>query len=155
MRHRFPTHKLNRNPEKRAKLLTNLRTFLFEHDRIQTTLARAKALLEDVPKVLSICKTGGLGSVTKLVTKPVVAERIMDLVNDRYKNKNPKSCVKLWRAGLRKSDKAPIAIIELPGGMFDMKTAFERYKNQYQRSLTKKTSNIQNNEKIIARPRLF
>ncbi len=51
MRHGFAFRKLSRNPEQRMRLLKNLATSLFEHERIQTTLARGKELRRFAEKV--------------------------------------------------------------------------------------------------------
>lgn len=44
MRHGKAFRKLSRNPLKRGRLLNQLATHLFEHEQIQTTMARAKEL---------------------------------------------------------------------------------------------------------------
>ena len=53
MRHGCVLRKLGRDPIKRARLLDGLVTNLFEHERIQTTLARAKELKRFADKVHS------------------------------------------------------------------------------------------------------
>lgn len=51
MRHGKVLGKLSRNPLKRSRLLNNLATSLFEHERIETTMARAKELKRFADKV--------------------------------------------------------------------------------------------------------
>ena len=51
MRHGKALGKLSRNPLQRKRLLVNLTTHLFEHEVIQTTMARAKELRPIAEKV--------------------------------------------------------------------------------------------------------
>lgn len=51
MKHGRVLGKLARNPIKRVRLLKNLATYLFEHESIQTTMARARELKRFSEKV--------------------------------------------------------------------------------------------------------
>ena len=59
MRHMKHTAKLNRNCGHRKAMLVNLACSLIEHDRIQTTLIRAKELRRFVERLITSAKKGG------------------------------------------------------------------------------------------------
>jgi len=54
MRHRLGWNRLNRNPKRRRTLLRKLVTALIEHERIMTTLPRAKELRRTGDKVAHV-----------------------------------------------------------------------------------------------------
>ena len=56
MRHRKHRHQLGRKKEHRAALMANLTAALLKHDRIQTTLPKAKALRPVVEKIITLAK---------------------------------------------------------------------------------------------------
>src|SRR2546423_1697356 len=60
MRHLKAGRRLNRNASHRAALYRNLARGLFEHGRIITTLAKAKAVRPFVEKLITLAKKGTL-----------------------------------------------------------------------------------------------
>ena len=60
MRHRKKTTKLGRTAEHRRALLANQTCSLIEHGRIQTTLAKAKAVRPVAERRVTLAKRGGL-----------------------------------------------------------------------------------------------
>jgi large subunit ribosomal protein L17 len=58
MRHQKAGYKLNRSPAHRLALYRNLTRALFEHDRIITTEAKAKAVRPFVEKLITLAKRG-------------------------------------------------------------------------------------------------
>lgn len=61
------------------------------------------------------------------ITKPAVGSKLITTLAERYQSR-PGGYTRIWNAGLRKSDKAPIAIVELVDNPFDMKKAFANMK---------------------------
>src|SRR5438552_1956756 len=78
MRHLKAGRKLNRNASHRVALLRNLSCALIEHERIITTLAKAKALRPFIEKLITLAKKGTLHArrlaVARLHNKDAVAE---------------------------------------------------------------------------------
>src|SRR3712207_8468318 len=60
MRHRKKRNKLSRDSAHRKALLSNLSKQLIEHERIQTSQAKAKAVKPEVEKLITLAKRGDL-----------------------------------------------------------------------------------------------
>ena len=56
MRHRVAFRKLNRTSEHRLAMLRNMVTSLIEHDRIRTTVPKAKELRRVADKMVTLAK---------------------------------------------------------------------------------------------------
>ena len=62
MRHRNAGFKLGRNTSHRRALLRNLVTSVIMEDRVETTIAKAKAVRPHVEKMITLGKKGDLHS---------------------------------------------------------------------------------------------
>ena len=62
MRHRKGISKLGRTGTHRRAMLRNMATALFEHERIETTAAKAKALRPYAERLITLGKRGDLHS---------------------------------------------------------------------------------------------
>jgi large subunit ribosomal protein L17 len=86
MRHRNAGFKLGRNTSHRRALLRNLVTSVIIEDRVETTVAKAKAVRPLVEKMITLGKKGDLHSrrqaLSFLMTDAV--ERLFDTVAPRY-----------------------------------------------------------------------
>ena len=60
MRHNKKRNKLSRDSAERKALLSNLSKQLIEHERIETSQAKAKAVKPDVEKLITLAKRGDL-----------------------------------------------------------------------------------------------
>ncbi|MBZ0252118.1 MAG: 50S ribosomal protein L17, partial [Candidatus Methylomirabilis sp.] len=60
MRHKIDGNRLGRDPEHRIAMMRNLVRSLVRHERIETTLARAKELRRDAEKIITLGKKGTL-----------------------------------------------------------------------------------------------
>ena len=60
MRHRKAHRKLNRTSSHRAMMLRNMVTEFFRHERIETTLAKAKELRPFAERLITLGKRGDL-----------------------------------------------------------------------------------------------
>ena len=60
MRHKKKRNKLSRDSAERKALLSNLSKQLIEHERIETSQAKAKAVKPDVEKLITLAKRGDL-----------------------------------------------------------------------------------------------
>src|SRR3712207_9286120 len=60
MRHQRNRHKLSRDAAHRKALLANLSKELIEHERIETTIAKAKAVKPEVEKLITLARRGDL-----------------------------------------------------------------------------------------------
>ena len=83
MRHRKDGRQLGRNTSHRKALFRSLLTALFEHERIETTSAKAKELRVLADRMITLGKSGTLASrrraLTRVWQKDVVAKLFKDI----------------------------------------------------------------------------
>ncbi|GGZ09619.1 50S ribosomal protein L17 [Novosphingobium colocasiae] len=115
MRHKHGQRKLQRTSGHRAALLRNMAAALIKHEQIQTTTAKAKELRPYVEKLITLAKHGGLSN-RRLAHARLMDEtqeaKLFGVLADRYAGRNG-GYTRIIKAGIRASDAAPIAIIEL------------------------------------------
>ena len=115
MRHRNSGRKLQRTSSHRAALFRNMSASLIKHEQITTTLAKAKELRPYVEKLITLAKKGGLSN-RRLAHSRLLDDtqlvKLFDLLAERYAGRNG-GYTRIIKAGLRASDAAPMAIIEL------------------------------------------
>ena len=117
MRHRNAGFKLGRNTSHRRALLRNLVTSVIVEDRVETTVAKAKAVRPHVEKMITLGKKGDLHSrrqaLSFLMTDKAVA-RLFDIVAPRYGDRQG-GYLRIVRTGFQQGDGAEKAFIELLG----------------------------------------
>lgn len=119
MKHGVKVPKLNRNPQDRARLLRSLATSLFLHERIETTLARAKALKPYAERCLTLARRQptSSGAFARLMERlwPVtgVVGRLLKPEFLRQFDGRAGGLIRVMRAGNRAGDCAPMAVVEL------------------------------------------
>jgi large subunit ribosomal protein L17 len=115
MRHRVGGRKLQRTSSHRAALFRNMAAALIKHEQITTTTAKAKELRPYVEKLITLAKKGGLSN-RRLAHARLLDDKqltkLFDVLAKRYADRNG-GYTRVIKAGLRPSDAAPIAIIEL------------------------------------------
>ena len=114
MRHQKKTVKLGRTAEHRKALLANQVCSLIEHQRIKTTLAKAKAVRPLAEKMVTLGKKNSLHArrtaLAVLRQKDAVKKLFADIA-PRSKERNG-GYTRIVKLGQRKSDSAAIAFIE-------------------------------------------
>jgi large subunit ribosomal protein L17 len=117
MRHRNAGYKLGRNTSHRRALLRNLVTSIILEDRVETTIAKAKAARPHVEKLITLGKKGDLHArrqaLSYLQTRDAVT-RLFDTVAPRYGDRNG-GYLRIVRRGFQRGDGAEKAFIELLG----------------------------------------
>ena len=117
MRHRKAGTKLGRNTSHRRALLRNLVTSVIIEDRVETTIAKAKAVRPLVEKMITLGKKGDLHSrrqaLSFLMTDDSV-KRLFDTVAPRYGDRQG-GYLRIVKTGFQKGDGAEKAFIELLG----------------------------------------
>ena len=115
MRHRVAHRKLGRTTEHRISLLRNLAASLFIHERIRTTLAKAKELRPFAERLITLSKKDSLHARRRalriMVHKEAVAKLFRDL-SARFADR-PGGYTRILKLGPRQGDGAPMAYIEL------------------------------------------
>ncbi len=115
MRHRVGHKKLQRPTEHRLAMLRNMVTSLLEHERITTTVAKAKAARPLAERVITLGKRGGLHNLrlaARTVKNKAVLTKVFGELKDRYANR-PGGYTRILRVGWRRGDNAELALLEL------------------------------------------
>lgn len=132
MRHGDVFSKLNRSPSNRQRLLKTLTTHLIDHERIQTTLPRAKELSRYAEKTITLGKRAGSDEsrlkVFERVMRPESGTKVLTVLKERYEMR-PGGYTRVFRAGNRPGDKAPMAIIELVDSPNELKASLKLEKD--------------------------
>src|SRR5436305_1275449 len=114
MRHQKKTVKLGRTAEHRKALLANQVCSLIEHQRIKTTLAKAKAVRPLAERMITLGKRGSIHARrTALATlrQKDAVKKLFDDIAPRSTERNG-GYTRIVKLGQRKSDSAPMAFIE-------------------------------------------
>ena len=117
MRHRKAGNKLGRNHSHRRALLRNLVTSVVIEDRVETTLAKAKAVRPLVEKMITLGKRGDLHArrqAAAFLQTPDSVSRLFATVAPRYGDRQG-GYLRIVRTGFRKGDGGEKAVIELLG----------------------------------------
>jgi len=117
MKHNVAGRKLGRNPSHRKAMLRNIVTSLLEHERIVTTVPKAKEVRRIAEKMITLGKRGDLHArrqaLSYIRTKDVVA-KLFDDLSPQYADRQG-GYTRIIRTGTRYGDAAPMAIVELVG----------------------------------------
>jgi large subunit ribosomal protein L17 len=114
MRHQKKTIKLGRTAEHRKALLANQVCSLIEHQRIKTTLAKAKAVRPLAEHMVTLGKHGSIHARrTALATlrQKSAVKKLFDDIAPRSAERNG-GYTRIVKLGQRKSDSAAMAFIE-------------------------------------------
>jgi large subunit ribosomal protein L17 len=110
--------RLGGSPQHQRLLLSNLATALFEHGRITTTQAKAKALRPVAERLITFAKRGDLHArrqVLTVVRDKAVVHTLFAEIGPRFAER-PGGYTRITKVGPRKGDNAPMAVIELVEG---------------------------------------
>ena len=134
MRHRKAHRKLGRTTAHRTALLRNQAEALIAHERIETTVPKAKELRPFVERLITVAKRGVKAndpkgaslSARRLVMRDLLNEdvvtKLFDEVAPRFMER-PGGYTRILKLGARRGDAAEVAQIELIGSEFDPKKA--------------------------------
>jgi large subunit ribosomal protein L17 len=115
MRHRKKGRALSRTASHRKATLRNLATNLFQHERIETTTAKAKELRPYAEKLITLARRGDLHS-RRLAARHVrgrdILGKLFDDIAPRFLGR-PGGYTRILKLGTRKGDAAEMALIEL------------------------------------------
>jgi large subunit ribosomal protein L17 len=114
MRHQKKTIKLGRTADHRRALLANQVCALIQHQRIKTTLAKAKAVRPLAERMVTLGKNGSIHARRRalaVLRQKSVVEKLFDDVAQRSAERNG-GYTRIVRLGARKSDSARMAFIE-------------------------------------------
>jgi large subunit ribosomal protein L17 len=130
MRHNLGYRKLGRVTEHRLALLRNQAIALLRHEKIETTMPKAKELRPFVERLITLAKRGvkaGAANgkslharrlvLAELPDKEVVG-KLFDTLAPRFAER-PGGYTRILRVGFRRGDSAEVAHVELVGSEYD------------------------------------
>src|SRR5436190_10503826 len=136
MRHNLAFRKLGRVSEHRTALLRNQAMALIRHERIETTMPKARELRPFVEKLITIAKRGvaaGEANGKALHARRLVLSEIVyhDVVGKLFETlaprfaERPGGYTRILRVGFRRGDSAEVAQVELVGSEYNPRAAEE------------------------------
>ncbi len=129
MRHNVAHRKLGRVTEHRLALLRNQAIALLQHERIETTMPKAKELRPFVERLITVAKrgvaAGDAAARTLNARRAVLAElpdqavvgKLFSTLVPRFADR-PGGYTRILRVGFRRGDAAEVAQIELVGSEY-------------------------------------
>jgi len=115
MRHKKAGKRLGRTASHKKAMIRNMVTSLLAHERIVTTVPKAKEVRRVADKMITLGKRGGLHARRQALSfirdKDVVA-KLFDSLKDEYMDRNG-GYTRIIRTGQRQGDAAHMAILEL------------------------------------------
>jgi len=115
MRHKLSGRKLGRPAAHRWSLYRNLVTDLLNHEKITTTIPKAKEARSLAEKMITLGKEGSLASRRRalaFIFDEKVVDKVFDVYAPRYKSRAG-GYTRLLKLGSREGDRAPMALIEM------------------------------------------
>jgi large subunit ribosomal protein L17 len=115
MRHRARAHKLSRTSAHRIAMYRNLVTSLLEHERVETTDAKAKELRRIADRMITLGKRGDLHArrrAMRIIRVRDVATKVFGELAERYRTR-PGGYTRVLKTRRRAGDAAGMSIVEL------------------------------------------
>ncbi len=117
MRHRVKGRQLSRTAAHRKAMLRNMATSLFQHERVETTVAKAKELRPFAERLITLARRGDLHArrqVERYIKDRAVSGRLFAEIGPRFAGR-PGGYTRILKLGHRSGDGAELARIELLG----------------------------------------
>ena len=118
MRHRHGYRKLGRDSEHRAALLKNLACDLIEHERINTTVPKAKELRRYIEKIITKAKNADFNTHRAVYAKlgsneraKAATKKVIEEIAPKFENRNG-GYTRIIKTNFRRGDGAEMCIIE-------------------------------------------
>jgi large subunit ribosomal protein L17 len=134
MKHNVSGYKLKRNVASRKALFKGLVTSIIEHERVVTTVTKAKAVRPLVDKMITLAKRDTLHTrrqAAAFLETPDALKKLFDKLGTRFGQRNG-GYTRVVRLGWRKGDGAEQAMVELVGSEL-VKRAADRAKRREER----------------------
>ena len=116
MRHQKQRNKLSRDSAHRRALLRNLCREVIEHERIETSQAKAKAVKPKLEKLITLAKRGDMHArrqaLSELGQDKFLVHTLFEEVAPRYAER-PGGYTRIVKLGPRRSDSTEMVFLEL------------------------------------------
>jgi large subunit ribosomal protein L17 len=156
MRHKVAGRLFSRTANQRKALLRGLVSSLFEHQRIETTVAKAKAIKGIAEKLVTFGKRGDLHSkrmVMSYIPNRTVMSKLFSEIAPRFADRNG-GYLRIIQTRQRVNDRAPMAIIEfIDYEDLKMKTSAKEDGKKTEKKAPEKKTAKPKKEKLKAAPK--
>jgi large subunit ribosomal protein L17 len=115
LRHGDKVKKLGRTTQHRLALMRNLVTALFEHERIRTTLPKAKECRRFADRMVTFALKNNVAArreAGKFIQDKTVLKKLFDVIGPRFVGR-PGGYTRVLQLGPREGDGAEMALLEL------------------------------------------
>ena len=115
MRHGVSGRKLNRTTSHRLAMFRNMVTSLLNHERIYTTVPKAKEMRRWAEWMITLGKRGDLHArrqALAVIREKKVVYKVFDDLALRFQNR-PGGYTRIVKVGFRRGDSAPMCLLEL------------------------------------------
>jgi len=116
MRHQRKRDKLSRDAGHRKALIRNLCSQVLQHERVETTQAKAKVIKPEVEKLITLAKRGDLHArrqaMSSLNQDKFIVHKLFDEIAPRYEGR-PGGYTRILKLGPRRSDSTEMVYLEL------------------------------------------
>ncbi len=122
MRHQVAGYRLGRDKDQRNGLRRTLMNQLFEHEKIQTTRAKAMAIRSEAEKLITLARNSSKGTDIEKVNarrlaaarlnNPDMVKKLFDDIAPRYATR-PGGYTRVLKLGPRQGDAAEMVLLEL------------------------------------------
>ncbi len=115
MRHRVSGRKLSRHTQHRQLMFRNMVVSLLTHERIKTTLPKAKELRSWAEKIVTLGKKGDLAARRRafdFLRDRDAVKKLFEEIAPRFKDRQG-GYTRIYKTGWRPGDAAPLSLIEL------------------------------------------
>jgi large subunit ribosomal protein L17 len=123
MMHNRAGRKLRRTTSHRLAMFSNQLESLMTHERIQTTLSKAKELRPLAERLITVAKTDGLAArrrVAQWIPDRTTVKKVFEKIAPRFVDR-PGGYTRILRLGARRGDSAEAAILEFVDYRFEPK----------------------------------
>ena len=123
MRHQVAGYRLSRTKDQRTGLRRTMMRQLFDHERIQTTRAKAQSIRGEAEKLITVARNSSKGTDTqkmnarrlvtaKLGNDAAIVKKLFDDIAPRYATRNG-GYTRMFHLGPRLGDAAEMVLLEL------------------------------------------
>ena len=115
MRHRAKGRQLSRSTSHKRAMMRNMAASLFEHEGINTTVAKAKEIRPYAEKLITLARRGDLHAIRQVEQKipnRAVLTKLFSVLGPRFAAR-PGGYTRILKLGHRPGDGAEMARIEL------------------------------------------
>ena len=104
--------KLSRTGSHRRAMFSNMASSLLLHEKVQTTLPKAKELRRVAERVIADAKNNRRVEVRRVIKDKAVYQKVFEVIAPRYKERAG-GFTRILKLGPRKGDATEVALVKL------------------------------------------